>query len=232
MKSLTKFFLTCLLIAGVTATYADVQDRHLSGYSAIQISGSFDVYVKQGAGESVKVDASNDVQDRIITEVTNGVLKIYNKHNVNWGDWWSNSKRIVIYVSIKDINSLNASGSGDIFFKEGISAGTFKLGVSGSGNVTGKLSVKTLDARISGSSDIQLNGRADNCTVSISGSGDFSAPQLITQNTTVHVSGSGDAKVNASQTLEASVSGSGDIGYLGNPKVSSSKSGSGEVHKI
>ncbi|MGZ3927169.1 MAG: head GIN domain-containing protein [Mucilaginibacter sp.] len=237
--------MAAILLSGSAYTYANshpavkigvakIEDRHLSGFNAVSLGGSFDVYITQGSTESVKVEAPDNVIDHIITEVSGGVLKIYNKHDdgFHWGDLFGSHKKMAIYVTAKDLNSISVSGSGDIFFKEGIHTNSLKLRVSGSGDMTGRVDVKTLETSISGSGDIKISGRADNSTVSVGGSGDFSGRGLVTINTAVRVTGSGDASVNASSKVDASVSGSGDIKYTGGAKnVSSSKSGSGDIER-
>jgi len=148
-------------------------------------------------------------------------LRIRN-HTFNWGDLFGRD-RIIVYVTVKSINRLNVSGSGDVFFKNGLSANSFELRLSGSGDVMGRLNVNTLNCGISGSGDIKLSGRANSSAVNITGSGDFSARDLITTSTMIRVSGSGDAGVNASQQIDAHISGSGDIHYTGGARrVSSS----------
>jgi hypothetical protein len=233
MKVLAKILFALLLVTGFSNAFADTQDRHLTGFKAIDVQGSFDVYVTQGATESVKVEAPSDVIDRIKTEVQNGELKIYNKGNSS--DWnfnlFGNHKKVVIYVTAKDINSVVASGSGDVYFKTGITTASLKVRVSGSGDVSGKVQVKDLQASVSGSGDVRLVGSATSSDVRVSGSGDYRGGELTTTSTAVHVSGSGDASVNASTKIDASVSGSGDIRYSGGAKsVSKSKSGSGDIH--
>jgi hypothetical protein len=180
------------------------------------------------------VEAPADIMDHIITEVNGGVLKIYNKHDGwSWGNWWGNHKKVVVYVTAKDLNSINISGSGDVFFKDGLSTNALKLKISGSGDMMGKLSVKTLESSISGSGDMKLSGRAESSTVSMVGSGDFTARDLLTVSTNVHVSGSGDAKINASDKVDATVRGSGDIHYTGGAKnIHQSKSGSGDITRF
>ena len=245
MKSISKILLTGALLAGVGYSHAntaittinrsagDVQDRHLSGFHAIDLSGSFDVYIEQGATESVRVEAPSDVIGHIVTEVEDGVLKIHNKDESgwHWGDWLgSHHKKIAIYVSITNINELAVTGSGDAYFKNGLNADKLRIRVSGSGDVLGRINAKTLDCNISGSGDMKLSGHADSQNVSVSGSGDYEAKGLSTTNTAVHVSGSGDAGVNVSTNLEASVSGSGDISYTGGAhNVVKSQSGSGDI---
>ncbi|QKJ31966.1 DUF2807 domain-containing protein [Mucilaginibacter mali] len=236
MKTLTKILFTALLLAGFNSAFADTEDRHLSGFHAISVMGSFDVYVTQGPSESVKVEAPADVMSKIITEVKGDVLKVRNKDdNFNWRNLFSsnNHKKIVIYVTVKEVHDISLSGSGDVFFKEGINAPKLSLSISGSGDVLGKVNVKSLESSISGSGDIKLSGNAETSTISTNGSGDFSGRDLVTVNTMVRISGSGDASVNASQKVDARVSGSGDIRYTGGAtQVSSHTSGSGSVHKF
>jgi hypothetical protein len=235
MKKLTLFLSAVLMVAGFNSAFADVQDRHLTGFHAISASASFDIYITQGSTESVKIEAPADVINRIITEVNGDVLKIHTKNNhFSWGGWFNNShKKMVIYVTVKSIHAIDISGSSDVFFKEGINADKMELSVSGSGDVIGKLNAKSLETRVSGSGDIKLAGNAQTATIRMNGSGDFSGRDFVTAVTMVSISGSGDATVNASQKLDARVSGSGDIRYAGNPKqVSKSTSGSGDIHRI
>lgn len=232
MKALTKILFALILIVGVNSAFADTQDRHLTGFKGVDLQGSFDVYITQGPNESVKVEAPSDIIERIKTEVNGGVLKIYNKGNSS--DWnfnlFGSHKKVLIYVVAKDLNSISVSGSGDVFFKNGITTPSLKLRVSGSGDLNGKVQVKDLETSVTGSGDVRLTGSAASSDVRVSGSGDFRGSDLITVSTAVRVSGSGDASVNASTKIDASVSGSGDVRYSGNPKsVSKSKSGSGDI---
>ena len=245
MKSITRFLLAAVLLTCTGNAFAtthltnkintaEIVDRHLSGFNAINVGGSFDVYVTQGNTESVKVEAPSDIIGRIITEVDGGVLKIYNKHdNWNWGNFFGHHKKVVIYVTAKSLNSVSLSGSGDVYFKDGITSNSLKLSLSGSGDMSGKVNVKTLESSISGSGDMRLSGRADNSTASVVGSGDFAARNLVTVNSAVRITGSGDATINASEKVDAAVHGSGDIHYTGAAKnVSSSKTGSGDISRF
>jgi len=233
MKLLTKILFALLLIAGASRSFAKVQDRHITGFNAISLSASFDVYITQGNTESVKVNAPASVLKDVLTEVNHGMLNLrIRNHTFNWGDLFGRD-RIIVYVTVKSINRLNVSGSGDVFFKDGLSANSFELRLSGSGDVMGRLNVNTLNCGISGSGDIKLSGRANSSAVDITGSGDFSARDLITTSTMIRVSGSGDAGVNASQQIDAHISGSGDIHYTGGARrVSSSISGSGDITRF
>jgi hypothetical protein len=254
MRSLTTFLLAAVLMMGTGYAYAqpyyatkadtatELMDEHLSGFTRIKIAGPFDVHLVQGTEESVKIEVPEDVKGRITAKVTGNVLKIHNTHD-NWGSgyqsWyseksvWRNHKKIVVYITAKDLSAITVSGSGHVKFDAGISSNSLTLKLRGSGEMMGKVDVKKLDSHVSGSGNIKLSGTAEHSAVRVSGSGNFSAPELLTSISAAKVSGSGRAKINASEKVNAAVSGSGGVSYTGAAKdVNKSKSGSGEISRF
>lgn len=253
MKSLCKFLLAAFIISlGVNVNAAwhftiktdssTKIDRQLPAFSSIKIAGPFEVHITQGTAESIKYDLPSDVADRVITEVEDGVLKIRNKHD-NWGwgydSWygeksvWRNHKKIVVYVTAKQVEGITVSGSGNAIFNEGILSPELSLRTSGSGSIVGKVEVKALWSHISGSGNIKLSGSAVTSAVKLSGSGIFSSRNLITASSTAHVSGSGRVEINASEKIDAVVHGSGGVSYTGDAKnIYSSTSGSGVIRRF
>lgn len=232
-----KIFIALLMFIDIGQTYAsNVENRPVSGFHAVDVSGSYDVYITQGNAEAVKVEAPGDIIKLVLTEVKNGTLRIYNKENTNWRNIFNhhnifNNKKVVVYVTVKNIDGISLSGSGHVTFKDGLKTSNMRLQLSGSGNVQGKLTAKDLDAGISGSGSLKLSGSGENQNVHVSGSGNYSARDFNSANVNVSVSGSGNAAVYVSNSLNAHVSGSGGVHYGGNPKnVSKSKSGSGSIN--
>jgi len=224
-----------------TANYV-MTDRQVSNFSKIHIQGPFDVYVTQGTTESVKLNAPAEILDRMVTTVNGSTLSIHNKHD-NWSNgfkswysdksWWHTHKRISVYITANNINGIKVSGSGRIFLTTPVSAASLKLIMHGSGQINGKVDVTTLKSHMSGSAHIALSGVAKTSTIKISGSGRFSARDLVTLSSKIHVSGSGHADINASNEVDAVVHGSAYVGYTGSPKmISTSKSGSGVVSRL
>jgi phage baseplate assembly protein gpV len=223
--------LVALILLGAGQTFAAAtEDRPVSGFHAVESSGSFYVYITQGSTESVKVEAPDDVIKNVLTEVKDGTLHIYTKEKFTWKNLFNN-KKVSVYVTVKNIDAISLSGSGSVTFKDGINtSGNASVHVSGSGNISGKLTAKALDASVSGSGNLKLSGSAHDQNVSVSGSGGYSARDFTSSNVSVSVSGSGSASVYASENLNAHVSGSGGVHYGGNPKnIAKSKSGSGSV---
>lgn len=211
--------------------FADIEDRKVSDFKGISISGSYNYYIKQGSSNAVRVEAPAKLLPYIVTEVKSGVLNVSTKNHTNWSNLFNNEK-IAVYITAKDINSIQFSGSGDVYFKEGINSTDMQISMRGSGDLTGKITATSVECSLTGSGDLRLSGRAENAKVKLFGSGDLSARELQTVNTYVELVGSGDASVNATGSLNAKLSGSGDINYSGNPKsISKSKSGSGGISR-
>ena len=82
---------------------------------------------------------------------------------------------------------------------------------------------------INGSGDTDINGKADELDVTVSGSGDFTGNKLKSENVSIDLYGSGDARVWVSESLDVHISGSGDVTYHGNPTVNSRVTGSGDI---
>ena len=78
---------------------------------------------------------------------------------------------------------------------------------------------------------VTVDGAADSQTITISGSGDYSAGDLVTRSSTAEISGSGNVTVNARDLLKAEISGSGNATYTGDPEVRQDVSGSGELRR-
>lgn len=253
MKHIIKYLLAAIIVTGSTYAFAqtdsiaklklDTINKHVSGFTEIKIAGPFDVQITQGNTESLTMYAPAEIVDRIVTEVSGGVLKIQNKHD-NWSSgeksWWSEKSwwrrhpgKIKVYVTVKNLNWISISGSGHAKFEEGIASNSLKLRVRGSGNITGKVQVKSLTSSVSGSGDITLSGTAENSIIKVTGSGNFKARDLVTVSSAAHVSGSGNAEINASDKLNAAISGSGGVRYIGEVKsINTKKSGSGSISKI
>lgn len=207
--------------------------RTVSDYTSLSSHGSVNVEITYGNSNSIEVEADENLLPYIETTVENGRLTVRSKKNVNL----KSRSKMVVYVTMNTINSLQLSGSGNIngegAFKN---AGKTSIGVSGSGNINLKFdSFKDLDLAIAGSGnmDLKSNNAANNISAAISGSGNIDCSDVSSNDVDAKISGSGNIKVVASNGIDAKISGSGNVYYKGNASNISSKiAGSGKVIKI
>jgi hypothetical protein len=188
--------------SGITAT----ETRSVSGFDSVELKGSADVNITLGSSESVVVTADNNILPLVTTSVLGSRLVI----DLKFGTTITTSSPIQVTITMKSLNAVTLSGSGDIHVS-GLNSDTFTANLTGSGNITGA-------------------GSANTVNVSLSGSGNVYCDKVTAKNATATLRGSGNITVYASESLNASIPGSGSIRYSGNPsRVDQKVTGSGII---
>lgn len=200
------------------------ETRDAEGFNEIASSGDFTVTVMPGDSYSVEVTAESNLLPYISTNVDGKKLKIRTTgiHSL------LQNEPIEVYITTPALKGLALSGSGLI--KTGSFLSTdFDISVSGSGDIDTKISCENINANVSGSGIIYLEGDAIASNFVVSGSGKIKSYHLEQEDCQAHISGSGDIYINANRTLDARISGSGRVYYINNPAIHTSISGSGDV---
>jgi len=207
------------------------EDRQVSNFNQVTVSGIGDLIITQGQDETLKIEAEDNLIPLIKTEVTNGTLTIEFEDR---GRPVSirNTKPIKFYLGVKDLQGVTLSGTGNVS-ADALKTSDLKLTLSGTGNFRfGGLEAQNLAVLTSGSGNFDLAGKAGSQDVTISGSGEYHAGNLETNTAKLVISGSGKSTLWAAQTLDLRVSGSGDVEYYGQPKLTQNISGSGNIRSL
>lgn len=212
-----------------TINDANAEVRSTGPFNAISVSSSFDVYISQSTQAVVAVSA-NDAKlvSRITTEVRNGTLFIgFNNNGMDW-----NNKYLKAYISVATLNKIKASGACNLYIENEFKAEDLEIGISGSSDFRGKLTVQNLRLAASGSSDFYVQGQANNTRIDLSGSSDLKGFELSTEYCEVNSSGASDASITVNKELKVRASGSSDVLYKGNAIIREiSTSGASDVKK-
>lgn len=192
------------------------QTRTVSDYNSIALTGSMDVQLVSGREGNLKVEAEENLQQHITTEVRGGELKISVEKGYSLDP--SRNYGIRITIPFTDLDGVSLTGSGDIVSSDVVKAKSFEIKITGSGNIKLPLQAQSTSASVTGSGDIDLSGSSADFDCKVTGSGDISAFDFKCENVKATVTGSGDIQVYASESLKASVPGAGDVEYRGNPK--------------
>jgi hypothetical protein len=214
----------------------NAQERKLTGFHGVEVSGAIDLYFTQGNEEKVAVSArdSEDLE-KLETEVKAGILYIHYKNNKSWwsNQWNTSGRRFRAYVSCPEISSITSSGSGNIYIQGKVKTDELKVELSGSGNIEGDIMANKLEIEQSGSSNIRVRGSAERASFTTSGSGNVYGTDMITDFCEISISGSGNVEITSNKEISAEVSGSGNIRYRGTASVQHlSTAGSGRIKKI
>jgi hypothetical protein len=183
------------------------ESRDVSSFDEVELRGLGNLSIQQADSESLTVEAEESILPKIRTEVVNNRLTIGPELNSSI----QTTQPINYTLTVKDLNTLKVSGSGDIKAQD--------------------ISTDELTVAVSGAGAVKISGKTDSQEIDISGSGDYRAEDLESKEAKVSVSGSGSAIVNVSGELDAKVSGSGSVEYVGDPTVNQDVSGTGEVSK-
>jgi len=200
------------------------ETRVVSSFNALDISGAFKVYIKQGNLEEVVVEADENLQPCIRTEVRGNTLVIDIKKPI------SHPTTMNVYITLKDLAKAELSGAVDIFTDGKLNLNEFTLHTSGASNCKMELGGKKLDLDCSGASKLTLSGSITDVSADISGAGDIFAFDLLTENFTLDLRGAGKAQINVSKKISAEISGAGNVRYKGSPAIiNQSVSGAGSI---
>ena len=239
MTTLVKIIVTTILAALLVSCNFDINfgvkgngnvtttNREIHGdFNAIEVSRGLDVYLTQGESSTVKVQADENLQDIIRTEIENGVLIIYAEDNISSAA----SKKVM--VNFKTIERISTSSGSDLISTNLITAETLKIETSSGSDVELDVDVKNLICESSSGSDIKLSGTTNTFRAEASSGSDIKAAKLKAVKTRAEANSGADITVNTSEELTAYANSGGDIKYYGNPdKVEKNDGPSGSVRK-
>ncbi len=204
------------------------ETRSPGNFKSVSSHGSFDVFVSSGE-QAVKIEAEENLLPYIETYVEGYTLHVGTKDNY----WLRPGRKVKIFVSSPDYESIRSYGSGDIIGESKITnSSKLELGVNGSANIKMDINAPEINTETNGSGDIFLKGETKSFEGEIHGSGNIKALDLRSNDATIKIYGSGDADVFVDRKLDVHVAGSGDVNYKGNAQISSSIAGSGRVKKV
>lgn len=234
MKTMKKIFVLALITVMTTSCMIDGFNR-INGnrnvteetrkinadFTTIKASNGLDVYITEGKNVSVVVEADENLQDIIRTEVRKGVLKIYAEKNI----WRAKSRKI--YVTTPPLEGVTATSGSDVFSENTLTGDSFKAKTTSGADMKLRLDVNALSSSSSSGSDLVLVGTANSYTASASSGSSTDSYKLKASDVNVRASSGADINVYATKSIEARASSGGDIDFKGNPKNINKKSSSG-----
>lgn len=208
------------------------KDRTVSGFTGLSVSSGIDVYLTQGSSEKLTLEAKGVDEDRVISEVKNGTLKLYIERKGFSGWNFGRNTYVKAYLTFKQLSNLQASGGADVFGQGKLSFNDLNLEASGGSDVKLDLKADELNVSATGGADATLQGSVRTLNAHGSGGADLDARKLTADICNANSSGGSDVYVNASKELSMKASGGSDIYYYGSAKVlAKSESGGSDIKR-
>jgi hypothetical protein len=202
------------------------EDREVSNFSGIKVSGAYTIYLSQDDKCSLRVVTDENIQKIIKTEVKNGVLYIKNETSIR------DAKKMELYICFKNLRFIKANGAISLKNENVLKFDELEIEINGASSAKLELSANKLSIDNSGASSIYLKGKAKELNIDISGAGSVNAIDFQVNEARVDISGVGAGKVYVEDKLRVSISGIGSVKYKGDPAVTSDISFLGSLTKI
>jgi hypothetical protein len=190
-------------------------------FTKIRVSTGLDLYISQGSKNKITVEADENLQEIIITEVLNGELKIYVEKNI----WRAKARKI--YVTIKNLEAITATSGSDVYTNETLKVNNLNISATSGANIKISVEANTIETTATSGSDIEISGITNDYFSNATSGASIDGYELKSENATVNVTSGASINVFASKSINAKATSGGNIDFKGNPKKVDKKSNSG-----
>lgn len=192
----------------------------------VKASNGLDVEVVNSTVQVVSVEADENLQDIIETELKDGVLYVRTTENIRK----ARSKKVTI--AFVELNGIHASSGANVKGLSNILSNNLDLKTSSGAQMSVTVIAKELTAQASSGSNLTIRGQARNFNSKASSGSDIDAKELKAIYCTSRASSGASVNLNVERSLDAKASSGGDIKYTGSPEIiNQNTSSSGSVRK-
>ena len=238
MKKINIQFLAILFIAAIFTSCGSnmfngvVGNRNIvtiertikADFTGIKVSTGIDLFIRQGSTNAITVEADENLHDLIITEVKEGILKIYTDKNI----WKSKARKV--YVTIENLTLLKASSGSNVKSESVINTNEIYIDASSGASIDIEVVAKSAVTEASSGSDVKIKGTTINHKARASSGSSINAYKLKSTNANASASSGASINIYASKNMDAKASSGGVIDYTGNPtKISKEASSGGSI---
>ncbi len=221
----------------MSSTSMITQERDVQGFKRVTLRDYGELIVSKGEKESLTIESEQQILDAIQTSVRGDTLDI--RIGASWLDKLTYAlstsfTRIPIKYTlvVKELAALDILGAARVQIA-GIESERLAIVLGGAGEIIGRdLQAEQLDVDLRGAGRIELSGQANEQWVTISGAGNYHAPDMATMNTQAEINGAGKATVTAQEELNLAIRGMGSVDYYGPGTVKRTISGLGSINHL
>jgi len=205
------------------------ETRNISeDFDKIKVSRGIEVELTQGNTISLKVEADENLQDIITTEVDsdNGILRVSSNENIKS----SSSKKVIL--TVKSLNGIETTSGAYVMVENTLTAEELDLESTSGSHINADVSTEKLICQTTSGAGIKVSGETKNLRAESTSGSYIRANELEAQVTRVSATSGANISVNTSKELTARATSGASIKYSGNPEKVDKNSGvSGSVRK-
>jgi hypothetical protein len=198
--------------------------RNVGSFKGVKAAEGISVYLKKGDKEALKVEVTGTDLDKVVTEVSNGYLRIEMRDE---GRRRVKDQTVKVYVQYVSLSKISASSAANVFSEGVINCDWMEVHASSAANVELNLNATEVKVSVSSAGEVTLEGKAKSIDAEASSAGVVNAYNLTTETGKAGASSAGSIKLSVSNALDAHASSAGSIRYRGNPMKRNTHSSSG-----
>lgn len=180
-------------------------------FNAISAKNGLEVIITPESNVSIVVDADENLQDHIFTEVKEGTLIIYSDVNI------MDAEAKKIHVSASNINKIASSSGATVKSKKELNYSNLELESSSGSTINIDVAANSLFCESSSGSSIRVKGKANSINTKSSSGSSIHLEQLLAENGVASASSGSTTKVQVTNELKAEASSGASINYYAKP---------------
>jgi hypothetical protein len=195
-----------------------VIEKDLPAIHQIILFDNINLVLTQDTVDKLKIEAGENIQPYITTDVNGAALTIKNTSSNQWLQ--DASQTINVYVSIKQLAKIDYKSAGNITSTNTLQSDYFQIDSEGAGNVNLSLnSIKIVANAYQENADLMLSGRSDTCYAYCSSRGTIDFRNLQVKRMAVDFGSVRSGYVWATEALHARIFYKGNLYYKGAPFI-------------
>ena len=231
MKQLFFLCVTCLAISCTTVAQNKdavepsgtvvTREINLKPFTKLKASGVYELVLKQGADESIRIEADEALQAYFTIREGVNELEINTEKlkNIRWREGF----KMKVYLTYKNLERMDLNMVGNVRSEGSLQFTQLTIDHNGVGNVTLDLKGNELNIENSSVGNITLTGRAQQARFVNSGVGNLRAGDFEVEEAVVDNTGVGNAEINASKKITANDSFLGKVRNRGGATLRTKK---------
>jgi hypothetical protein len=203
----------CLESSGIKT----IQTRPATSFSVIDVNDNINVILKQDTVESIRVEAGENLQSFITTDIQKNTLTLSNTSSCSWMRIGTES--INVYVSVKQLNNINLYGSGSISSSNTITSPDIQIDAFESPSPV-HLALQTANVGLSiryENASYTITGSTANCVIYCGQKGIMDLRNLQINTLFMDYRSIFNAYVQVKTAMDVRVQYKGNVYYKGNP---------------
>jgi len=207
------------------------ENREVSGFDKIRVEGFGELHLEQGESESLKINAEDNLIDKIETKVEGNTLVIsYEKSILDWNV--IPTEPIEFHVTVTQLDEIEIDGAASVVAEEW-QAESLEFEINGVADIDlDDVKLGVLELRLNGGGDFNISGEASEISIRVDGAGSVDLDNLESRDVEITINGAAEVHVWATETLDIEINGAGSVHYYGNPHVTQNIDGIGSVRSL